>query len=351
MKSKIAILGNGKLTLSIVLDFIASGLKDSLVVIGRDTSNLTAFDKLGVRVSRKIEDAQEASFIFITVTPSALGEQLFRMRVLDIKFPTQVVSIVSGSNAYDIAQFLGIKQQCVIVGTATANIQYGYGLLYFGRKANIQEDLTKLFRPSNKIVFGKFKNIIKKVTAWGAMAGIDTKALILMYESLSDDLKVQCSLRQFLLLIKHHIKEQGINAYSDIHPEVNIVVDYLQRKARILREVLGYGYSAGSHISVDSFYSTVCALLEIKDLTIDALHGHILKVATKGGCTEKGLALMKTIEDLSYEKLKDIISAIHFRTSQFRKEARASIENERGRIANVKTEEVSSSLPGKFIIA
>lgn len=328
----IAFLGNGKLTKVFVLGFLRSGYKpEQIIVIGRESSDLSFFENLGVRTSRDILDAQGVPNILIMVTPKSIGEQLMRMRQLKIKkpymrkkkngnfltiVPQRIISFVSGTNPLTVANFLGIDKRCITKATSNTNVEYCNGLICLPRSVSTKK-FGELFEPLGEVIYEKSRNILKSVTTRGAMNAIDAKAIMILFKNRDGFFEKRASLRTYLEAIHHQESISGIEVY-------------IESKGWVFTNYLGYDERESAEIAEETFYNTVSTLLKIKSLTLGAIEDHIKKVATKGGCTEQGLAKMSEEICLGYRVLSDAIPAIHIRTMQFKTEVRESIEAQIG---------------------
>ena len=96
------------------------------------------------------------------------------------------------------------------------------------------------------------------------------------------------------------------------------IVQHLSNKGKAIRRVFSYDEYEAIVLSVQTFINTIHFLAEQEDLTPGMIDILIDRVATKGGCTQDGLSLIKTKEDvLSEVGLSAFFFGVDKRTKQF----------------------------------
>ncbi len=306
MSKTIAIIGNGKLTLATVKGFLASGMEsEKIIVIGRENSNLSVFEKLGVLVSKDIMQVKEAKHAILMVTPSGIGPQLKRLKETKIE---NLTSFASGSNISDLSRFLGISPKNIRIGTMNVNVEYGKGLVYMTRG---NEKIKELMGRLGKVTTVSPTEVPKLIVSVGSGCGVDAQALLLMYEAS----KSIWSFRKWL----EKVEKSG-------HPMLNA---YIENKAKVFTEVLGYDYEFSLEHSAETLLSTILALLSQKgEITFETIEEYVRKVATKRGCTEAGIGKMTSVDVLfSFEKLLEVIHPIYERAKKFEDDAKKSFDD------------------------
>ena len=82
-------------------------------------------------------------------------------------------------------------------------------------------------------------------------------------------------------------------------------------------------------MGIASFVNTVAALAEEENLTEETFDIFIRDIATPGGCTEKGLQVLNSIQDIVTDekdknKIYPFFSKVHKRTKRFKKDVALS---------------------------
>ena len=298
MKKSIAIIGNGKVARALTLAFLKSGMSiESIIVIGRNEENLSYFKEKGIQTSVNILGASGIPNIILAVTPGGVGPQIKRLKELDLQKNQKLICVCSGIDANYCANFLGINNDQVISATINTNVEYTSGIICLSK----EDETKKIFEPLGEVIFESSDDILKSVVSVGSMNAFDSK------------------------FIELAIGNQSIKKWLDNCENSDLVIQYLKNKTRVLVSEMGYTETQAKKRSVESFKSCVSALSLIQDIKLDDIDTHAKKVITRGGCTEKGINNLKTLEMfLSFEDLSDAIRPVYERTLQFKSDVMQS---------------------------
>ncbi|MEK7585631.1 MAG: NAD(P)-binding domain-containing protein [Patescibacteria group bacterium] len=313
---KIAIIGNGKLAKAIVSGLLLSpniSPSDILVikrVIKKDEHCF--FKSLGVNVSTKMKDVSTASCIILAVTP--LGSDyvvrgLSKVSLINHK----VISFVSGLLRNQIRK--DPTKYRIIQATCNTNIAYRKGIICATGQSTVLSDLGQVFLESPK-------RITRSIVTIGSGNGFDCRALYIGYISSG----TQKSLREWLTRLLAVVKDRNQMALQ-IEDEYAIIRKYLRNKSKVFcNNQFTYGRTAGTRSRI-TMQSTIEALLSMDgDINLDSIRTLFDTVVTKGGCTEKGINMISSVEDLlSFEKLEEAFLLVWQRAILFKKDVRTSI--------------------------
>lgn len=328
IKFEIAFIGNGKLTKSSVKGLLLTGVNPKqILVIGRETSDLSLFEFLGIATSRNIMDAKNVPTIMLMVTPAGTGYWLNEIQKIKIKtpyvkklknssfvtvVPQKIFCFVSGSNIADISSFLGIQPICIIKATTNTNVAYGQGIICLSPYPCLSKREQMIFKKLGTVIVESSKRVHQSITTVGAINAIHAKFIILLFQN-----QKRLNLKDYLtnIILK---KTAGKITKGSLRI-------YLQNMKFIFNRWLGYNKEMSGQRVEKTFYNTVETLLQIEDIAVKKIDEHIATVATRGGCTQKGLDKMNT-NKISFSKLKDIILSIYNRAKQFKQEAKDSLK-------------------------
>ncbi len=295
---KIAIIGNGKLTKSLVKGFTASGMNPlEILVVGRTNSDLSFFESIGISTSRNIIDAKNVPTIILLVTPGGIGYQLDRLKEIDIKQPIRsaqfpyhfyveqkIISICSGTNIEVFAKKLSVHPASIMKATMNTNVEFGKGVIRLagihegikGRNGYVLKEAENLFAFLGNVNIVSSFEVTRSIATIGAMNAVDARALELMHLSQS-----KISIRKWLLRLKSYV---GSSIEFDSLPASDhfvCVARYLSNKAKVLETQLGYKNKDAEKLSIETLLSTVEALLKNKRLTKKSFLINIKNVAKK----------------------------------------------------------------------
>ena len=329
----IAVLGNGKFAKALILGFLKKGTPiESLIVIGREESkdsDLAFFQKLNVKTSREILDAQGVETIVIAVKPEGVGPQMKRLKKLtfeapyefdnfEFAVPQKIICLASGTNIDACTKYLGIHPATFIKGTGNINVEHCTGIICLAGIHNgvyrsgpdVMKQAAELFAGMGKVSIESSRDILKSVVTVGAWNAFDTRALALIGEKQTKEKNL--SFGEWLLQA------------DETNP---LIAKYLQNKAEVFMQEMGYSKDAARKKSLETFQSTLATLLLLPDVDIAKLQTHIDKVATKGGCTEQGINKLDSVETLlSFVDLCTVTKPVYRRTKRFIREAQRSFK-------------------------
>jgi pyrroline-5-carboxylate reductase len=338
---KIAFVGNGKLTKAFVKGFLHGGVSsDEILVVGRENSDLSEFQNLGVKTSRNIASITDYHLIMLTVTPKGIVEQLERMKTVfngihpqknpDSYFGVYplVLSMSSGTNIQKFSKILDLHPGCILKGTTNTNVEYGKGIIriagiHNGVNMGKFDSLFKVSRIFNDWLSVTYlvssKEVDRSITTVGSMNAVDARALEIM---IRNEIDANATVTKERLLVEFDIMKIAL-LNTDQYDELNYSVfkHYIRNKREVL-EMLGYTKDKAKILADVTMRSTLESLMEVENFSENSFGEFIQKVATKGGCTERGINNMNSIEDLTNkDRLWHVIKPIFRKTKKFPKEA------------------------------
>ena len=327
MKRNIAILGSGKFALALVRGFLKSGTPpQSILVIGREKSNLTNFEAIQVGTSKSVEDAVDIPHILVVVKPEGIGPQMKRIKEAGLK--QTIICLSSGANIHDCAAFLGRPDGDIIIGTGNTNVEHCTGIICLSGTSNKNNQLINaktLFSPTATVAFEKQEDILKSVATIGAWNAFDALALELIGKK--ETVQKSVTFDRWLTNIESWLASDTVFETKVVDPHKELLGKYLITKNDVLSRVFGYSKQQAQKRSLETFESCVSALRAIDNIDVDKIKLHIKKVATEGGCTEKGLLSLGSIDALlSFEQLSNALHLVYERTKRFEDEAKQSFE-------------------------
>ena len=333
MKKTIALIGTGKFAKALILGFLATGTPiESLIVIGRaesKDSDLDFFKNLNVQTSREIQDAHGVETIIIAVKPEGVGPQLTRLKKIKLQqphknekeqyvVPQKIICLASGTNIDMCSKYLDIHPAIFVKGTGTVNVEYGTGIICLAGIHNginsfgpdVIKHAIEIFSPFSKVIRESSHDVLKAIVTVGTWTAFDTRMLALVGEKETKEKNI--SFNEWLL------------SANENHP---LIAKYLQNKADVFVHEMGYSKTTAQKRSLETLQSTISTLLLIPEIDGVKLQKHIDKVATKGGCTEKGLNMLTNIEVmLSFTELCKATKPVYRRTTRFVRDAEKSFE-------------------------
>ena len=333
METSIAVLGTGKFAKALILGFLKKGTPiESLVVIGREESkdyDLAFFKKLGVKTSKEILDAQGVQTIIVAVKPEGVGPQMKRLKKLTFQdpyefanysfvVPQKIICLASGTNIDTCIRYLGIHPATFIKGTGTINVASCAGIICLSGIHNgvhrygpdAMKQAAKVFEGMGKVIIENSRDILKAIVTVGTWTAFDTRILALIGKKETKEENISFN--------------EWLSKVDEKHP---IIAKYLQNKVDVFVHEMGYSNDSAKKRSLETLQSTISTLLLIPELDETKLQAHIDKVATKGGCTEKGLNMLTSIEVmLSFKDLCNATKPVYRRTTRFVRDAKRSFE-------------------------
>ena len=320
MKKTIAIIGNGKVAKTLTLAFLKSGITmESIIVIGRNEEKLLYFKNKGIDTSIDIQDADGIPNLILAITPSGVGPSMKRLKELNFHKSQKLVCICSGIDITFCADFLGVDTARIVSATINTNIEYNKGIICLAESENpsklelqILSETKKLFEPLGDVIFETAFGVLKSVASVGAMNAFDTKLIGLIAKDKND--------------IKNWL--DGFDVSKDDSGQ--LIGQYLKNKSAVLVTEMGYTESEATKRSLETLESTVAALSCLPTITLADIDTHMKKVVTQGGCTEKGINRLETLEMfLSCNDLSLALRPVYERTLEFRNDVMQSFEEKR----------------------
>ncbi len=294
MSKQIAIIGNGKLGKEIVQGLInyAGYKKENIFVVKRDYFNPQNPDARNLEINSP--DLKDYKHIILAVRPVDAVNLLVDLRGR-INPDAKIISFVTGLNITIISRIIKISEESVVKATVNVNIAYGYGIICYRAIKEDQVSLMKKIFPQLKhqvMLDVSTGDIEKYIVLCASMAAFDSQYIKLRYEIEGGD-------KSFGVFLRQLKSRQGL------------IEKYLTAKKEATLKIFGSGFHQTARLSFDSTYYTLCLSIGMDD-GCDKLEDYIKIVATPGGCTERGLTLCNSLEDiLSVEKLSKAFDAMY----------------------------------------
>lgn len=339
---KVAFVGVGKITHAAVEGLLLSGFSArNITVAGREETNLSKILSLGnINPTVKLVNALHADTLIIAIQPGHLGGFVKDMqrareeyRSLKHHYPNQnIISFISNESPEKLAEHLDIPKINIIGATLDTNVACGRGTILYtateaGNHSSSLELLKRIGTPYNQL---NYEQVAKGVVTVGAGKAGHLKCLKLWFEGRSNE-DLNRSIRRLHTAFSEHTNvTTGFFGFSVEDEAMNFPYkSYLATHARVLAEVLGYDEFEALLLVTKSFVNTIASLAAQKTITFALLDKAITQVATKGGCTEQGLGLLKTASDIEHENLLNLFySKIWNRTQQFENDILISLGQE-----------------------
>ncbi len=299
-----AVIGTGKLAKAFAIFFVfllSKKQRKNVLFIGpQKTSNLDYFKKLGFSVSNDYQLVANVRSVVIAVAPGGIGDVLFALKYAQLQpdFDQYFVVIVSGVRKAPFTEEAGINRHKLIIATTDTNISSGNGLMvmngegtspYFQRA---QEEM-KMFGTVQATSPTKVR---KSITFVGSWAAFNAKDLWVSYITSG----VTCSFTDWLFELYERYDEI-INA-KKIIPEYAGVQQYIRAMVPVLKR---FGYrnhdrtrTAFNHIT-KILFNTVLTFLAEGVTDEEGVRLYIERVASKDGCTERGIGKINTPADFA----------------------------------------------------
>jgi pyrroline-5-carboxylate reductase len=330
MKKKIAIIGNGKVARALAFGFVKSGIqKESIIIIGRNNENLLYFKENGFDTSVDIQSAKDVSNLILAVTPGGVGYQIKRLHSLSFYSSQKLICICSGINTAYCANFLGTDKAYIVKATINTNIEYNKGIICIAKpelpnklEEQILAETKELFKKAGKVIFETNENITKSVASVGSMNAFDTAFIAFMCEN------INISIQNFLYETGTWLKVNQSMHQLVTSKKYDDITKYLMNKSSVLEKEMLYTKTDADTRAIETFRSTILALCCIPNISFADVENHIKKVVTKGGCTEKGINHLKSVDDfLSFDNLCNVLRPVYKRALEFDADVIASFTN------------------------
>lgn len=336
MKKTVTLIGAGKLAKNIIKGLIRAGLdpKD-ITVVGQKETNFNRVIDLGVITTRKLEDALWNDFVFLCVQPKHLKQlavQVRSARAVYKKqnnwFPdSQIISVISNQSPEEISRHIGFPVSEILAVTMDTNVATCDGLIsvYSTEYSRLSESKKLLGLIGTVTTQRFFKEVLHGVTLYGAGKALDVKALKLICQSYSSTTPDDLIRVLHEYLESNKVCTTGFLGWNSGFSEFDSTVkSFLFQKGKAIDFVFKHkknGYFAG----VESFVKTISCLVKEKEITFQTLDDHIKDVATEGGCTEKGLGLISSVDNVvNPVSLAAFFNKVHKRAKRFKKDVKGS---------------------------
>ena len=324
MKKSIAIIGNGKVAKSLTIGLLRSGVKkESILIIGRSWDALCYFREIGFDTSIDIKQANDISNIILAVTPFGIGPWIKRLHTLNWYSNQKLICICSGIDIKSSAKFLGIDPGYMVKATINTNVEYSHGIICLSKPKSpskldeqILSETKDLFQNLGNVIFETKDDVTKSILSVGSMNAFDSKFIEKLIQ------KENIPIEKWLSKIKEWLNEcKNFDQITKSHKNF-IVADYIKNKANVFVDQMNYSKNKAKIRAYETFKSTVLTLCCIPDITLNDIDLHVKKVITKGGCTEKGISNLNTLENfLSFKDFSNAILPAYERTLKFENDA------------------------------
>ena len=306
-KKKVIIIGAGKLSKSIVAGLLFAGIDPrDILVIGRAVDSFDYYIEHGVACASEFQHRLGAEFLILAVTPPGAGAVLSDLHMYGVKYET-LISFVSGLFPDTISRVLEIPLTSIAIATANTNIGSGNGVVCVLATENkhallLLEKLgTVSSEPSEEM-------LIAAIMSVGSMNAFDAQAIKMAY----DIYATNSSLYDWLCGLANVLNCE--TAQSDSY---QLFMRYLDAKSRALANI--YTQSDACERARATTVSTLNALISKGSaVTVSDIEILIQSVVTKGGCTEKGMHMMNSVDMLhDVEKLREVFTLVYNRARAF----------------------------------
>lgn len=333
MEKTVTLIGAGKLAKNIIKGLIRAGLNPKdITVVGQQETNFSRVEDLGVVTTRKLEDALWNDFVFLCVQPKHLKQLAVQVRSARSAykkqnnwFPeSQIISVISNQSREEISTHIGFPVSEILAVTMDTNVATCDGLIsvHSTEYSRLSESKKLLSLIGTVTTQRFFKEVLHDVTLHGAGKALGVKALKLICQSnpnTTPDVLIRAVHECFDL---NKVSTTGFLGWNSGFPGFDsLVKSFLSQKGKAIDFVFKNkrnGYFTG----VKSFVKTVSCLVKEKEITFKTLDYHIKDVATEGGCTEKGLGLIGSVDNVVDPiSLAAFFNKVHKRAKRFKKDA------------------------------
>jgi pyrroline-5-carboxylate reductase len=355
--SRIAIIGNGKLTKELIQGLLSAGhLPENITIIRREdsSSDFSWFDSHKIVVSVNMQLIADASHILIAVVPKASGDMLDRLSKVtfseDLKY--EIVSFVSGLYRDHIRRhILGTVKYILISGTCNTNIAYKHGVICLDGGSTLFSPLPGEKIPKDgdgramltskhhtyasacgTVIWGPSDRMHFAVLTTGSAPAIDYTQIQDLYSStpMSGDYP---TFYYWLLVLQNQLNAfsfEDFELYKHIHPHTFRLFEYIGMKARLFSDQrFQYKKDAGKQLAILSVKSCVATLIAI-GLEVQPSHieSRLKTIVTEKGCTAEGLSVLSTSsEKPTFELLQQAFYVMLNKAANFKNTVRDSMED------------------------
>jgi pyrroline-5-carboxylate reductase len=282
---KVSIVGTGKGAEALSQGLLNAGFSNHEVEVVRreelkPDSDFSFFYSKKIKVRKCIQTISRSRHIFLLVTPSGAGETI--ERISEVKFchklQYDIISWISGLESYIIEKHLPVYQNISwTYATYNINIAYNKGIICATEHIPIFDELGFFVKED-------FEGVQKSIITVGTMNALLAKGILIAYMHDSYGLTLRDWIAGLYEVILDPVK---LNQNQD---EYYKIFSYCLTLAEVLtRPIVFYQYDYASNRVKLAMKSLLTTLLSIEDLTEGTLSYIITRVATKGGCTEKGV--------------------------------------------------------------
>lgn len=318
-----AIIGSGKIAKAFAL-ILAVIFKDNLTQIlfigPRDTSNLSWFKEIGFSVSHDYQKLREARCIILAVTPKGTGTVLYRLKHVHLQpgygpIEQYIVSFISGVSALLISQHTNLGYGRIITATTNTAIASGNGCICAsGVVGNgVLETMVQEFGVFGTVQLMNEKHVLREITFTGSRAAFHAQGLRILHTTYFPNIPFSDWLQNLLVgsLDQEYFKP---------------VLKYLRMETGVLKK-FGYSSEYAGKQTQQRFFSTLRDMMVDGVSTYEDVDTYIAKVATKGGCTEKGItSISDSMSLMSHRSYSSAILTVHsFAKNNFTKQAENSL--------------------------
>lgn len=299
-----AIVGSGKLAKAFAVFFTfffkLEDRKQILFIGPQKSSGLKHFGDLGFSTSHDYQLLATVQSIIIAVAPVGIGTVLFNLKYIQFQpeFDQYIVCIVSGVRKASFRDYAGFDLKKLVIATTDTNISSGNGMIIM----NGDSMSPYYLRAQTEFkMFGIVKattptKVRKSITLVGSWAAFNAKALWVSYCASG----VTGSFTDWLFRLYENYSE--ITTSGKPVQEYTVLNSYLAAFVRVLKR---FGYrnsettSAAFNHAKDILFGTLVTFLSEGVTDAEGVTEYIAKVASKDGCTERGIGKVNTPADFA----------------------------------------------------
>jgi pyrroline-5-carboxylate reductase len=312
---KTVIIGAGKFGRSLfsgLIDCNREAFSGDISVFVRNDREVTTYKGYPIRTVTSLKpfsrSSEEILYILCVQPKSAL--EVIKLLSGNVCLGDQVLSFVSGLYPEIISNKLGINMADVAIATGDTNVGYNSGIVCYSGLSWAGEYLNQF----GTVVNESPDEIQKSITTVGAGKAFYLVFLKVLYFEKASNVPVDIFIGNISKILK----------YGTPFNKTQILNDYIWQYLSVKKEVfekLFYDEDIARERARVSFLGTVEALCLIQNKDISIFDAQIQTVVTPGGCTEKGISLIRNLEDaLSVETMFEAISLVHSKTLSFKNE-------------------------------
>jgi pyrroline-5-carboxylate reductase len=315
---KYAIFGAGNLAISFVKGMLKKGIspKQILMIISKDSKrDLKFFTERGITVSCSVKDIPEGATLLFLVKPTGSGYILDQLSKISISVGQEIISMVSGLGSEQIRKV--VLPGCrIIIGTTNTNIAYCKGVIAATAKSELFENLGVFIEIEEEA-------LLNYIIGIGTNNALFAQAILLCYKENS----AHVSMKYWIQELKSVLVDAKYK--GNIPAQYTIPLKYLRIVTEIFcNEPFFYRFNDARILIYTSIISTCDALIEMEVLNESAIKDFIRMVATKNGCTEKGINKTTSVEQLTNQQhvADEVFMPIVIAGGTFQVTAKESIE-------------------------